>query len=400
MPLIKVVCPHCEKNVEFNVTSVTRSRECPLCGKPIILQFMTQEKRQKRKALLMPATDALEGASVKPEPVGVEPKVLEGDIRRRMLHDPEVLASMKQLKWGAVIVLGLIVLMMTANYFHLLETIEGAFTGATHHEQEDDVLPTARLNPAGSSAAPKKPEASGNDGSVQQGKSGPDKKSAPPPPQTGLSELELAMKATASFLGARTVDERLPFIRDRKLMEKAFREYYAKHGDGPTLFEKVDILAVNPEGKFTYSFSVVMPKGDKLRILVGKSLSGDYVVDWASFVLHGDMDWAEFKARKPTAPTLFRLLAIQEDFYNHKFVDAKSLLCMKLDDPREPEAAPIYGYVLRSSSLGRSMEFELRKSLGEAVPLILTLKYPMDSDTDNQVWVHELVSEGWVTRGR
>ena len=115
-----IVCPHCEKSVELPVTSVTRSRECPLCGKVILLQVgsIVKEKRVRRTALLMPTADRMDAL---PESEGlvhvsaktmefvgeggdsVTPQVLVGDIRRRMMHDPEVRARIKSSQCGQTI---------------------------------------------------------------------------------------------------------------------------------------------------------------------------------------------------------------------------------------------------------------------------------------------------------
>ena len=43
-----------------------------------------------------------------------------------------------------------------------------------------------------------------------------------------------------------------------------------------------------------------------------------------------------------------------------------------------------------------------RKSAGQLQPVVLTLKYPENAlgAEGNQVWVDELVAEGWLARGR
>src|SRR3569623_1474117 len=102
MPLKRIVCPHCEQAVEVPMTSVTRSRACPNCGYMILLQFTTQEQRQRRKALLMPSADPDGGAGDEsealPPGLAIAPQPIQGDLRERMLADPEVHQRVKVIK--------------------------------------------------------------------------------------------------------------------------------------------------------------------------------------------------------------------------------------------------------------------------------------------------------------
>jgi hypothetical protein len=54
MAVASLVCPHCEKPVEVQVSGVTRSRACPACGEMLMLQVAEKKgKKTKRRALLM-----------------------------------------------------------------------------------------------------------------------------------------------------------------------------------------------------------------------------------------------------------------------------------------------------------------------------------------------------------
>lgn len=385
MPIINTVCPHCEKSVEFNVTSVTRSRPCTHCGKPILLQVGS---KGKHKALLVPSA---ENAESKEEQAAVAdaavPKVLEGDVRRRMLHDPEVQASMKQFRWGIAIVAGLVVITALLSHFDAWNKMSDFFANVGKHEVDSDVpdFKTANKVEKPKVVLPQGPTA------------GP---SIPTLAEGAEADLAAALKAAAAFLGAKSADERFKIIRDQKMLDEKFHKYYTTHPDGPIPFLRVEPHATNPEGALTFAFVVVMPSGAKQQIIVGKARSGDYVVDWASFVHYGDMELSEFKTKRPVEPVFFRLLAVSESHFQGAFSDAKSLLCVKLIDPRSSEDPPLYGYVDRMSTLGRSVDFVLRKSLGQAVPIMATLKYPDSAQSDNQVWLTELVGEGWVARGK
>jgi hypothetical protein len=68
-------------------------------------------------------------------------------------------------------------------------------------------------------------------------------------------------------------------------------------------------------------------------------------------------------------------------------------------DPREPDAPPIWGYATKESAVGLNLQHALQKSIGQSIPLIVTLKYPDNPATDDQVWVDEFVADGWVAFG-
>ncbi len=120
MPLTRIICPHCEQPVEVAMTSVTRSRECPACGRTIMLQFTTQDKRQRRKALLTTAVDTGASAIPEAEPAGlaVAPRVIQGDLRERMMLDPEVKQRVKIIKISVAVIILVLAVVVLGSVFH------------------------------------------------------------------------------------------------------------------------------------------------------------------------------------------------------------------------------------------------------------------------------------------
>lgn len=388
MPTIHTVCPHCEKNVEFTVTSVTRSRPCSHCGKPVLLQVAAGTKR---KALLVANTDEV-SAEGEPGTNGAQdqtaPKVLEGDVRHRMLHDPEVQASMRQFKWGAVVVLVMIAFVAVLGHFDTWNAISDFFTAAGKKSKVTNVPDFA--SPGATSTKQKVVLPQGPTAGREE----------PRVPVTSEANLGAALKIAQAFLNAKTADERFATIRDQKRLHDSFFKYYETHPAGPIEFDRIAPNPASADGSMTFTLPVTMPDGSKRQMTVGKARSGGFLVDWASFIAYGDMDLSDFKARRPTQPMLFRMLGQTEKFYGGTFGDARGLLCVKLTDPRDEKGAFLYGYVDRTSTLGRSLDFVLGKSLGQAVQIIVTLRYPDNAAADNQVWIEELITEGWLTSGR
>lgn len=445
MSLNRLFCPHCETYVDVEITSVARSCVCPGCGKMIFLQFTSKESRQKRKALLMPteqpqsAAAPVEAKAAKvlpvpaeaapatlqpapvyqsvepvkavpapvpaplpqkaPVPVAVsrtvvqvpdKPRVLSDNVVDRMVHDPEVRTNKRKFVVGMVLVLSLILLTILGNKFHWWSTVSNSVA-----ELSQKILVKGKVE---------NPDAVAAENAEKNNKENPKPAagtvSKPPVPAANLSERDQAQSAVAAFLSAKDMKERLEHVRDPDLTEKLMHEYYARAKDGPIAFEKVEEIEINPEGENTFAYNVTLAGSEKRRMLVAKGASGKYHIDWASFVLYGEMDWKTLMEKKPENPVLMRVLVTSDSYFADEFSDQSRYGCLKLTDPSQASAPPIYAYFTSSSTLGRSLNFVMRSSLDQAVPMILTLKYSAGSKANNQVLIDEMVTQGWVTRGR
>lgn len=446
MPLARLDCPHCECAVEVNVTNVTRSRECPSCGRMIMLQFTTKTSRVKHKALLTNITEMGEGgdvavmakassrpvvaaqparsvavaAPVKPvaapppaRPAAVPvvaavapaapkpatapvlvpaadlppvmPRPLEGDLRNRLEHDPEVKSSARSLIWGLGIVLFLLaiaVLGKTQNWWDEVARGWEVFHATYMKEQ---LIPNA-------------PASTGSEAERKEGLEA----AAPVKASAWNREQEEAMTAVKSFLAAKNLEERKKFMRDASVLEKSLKDYYSRQADGPVAFSRVELVEAEPQGTHTYLFAVVDAAGNRRNAMAVRPEPGaPYVVDWGSYALYSEMDWAKFMAEKPTRPVFFRLEAVPAEHYNYNFPDSQRMLCLKLVNPAEKGAPELYGYCVRTSTVGRTLEYLTKKNFGESTPMIVKLRYPSpeESDSVNQVWIDEVVTEGWIARG-
>ncbi len=445
MPLARLDCPHCESSVEVNVTNVTRSRECPSCGRMIMLQFTTKTSRVKHKALLTNIIEMGEGggvavaakaparssvaapparstsvsapartapspsparaatppviakvAAAAPKPATAPvvvpaadlppmmPRPPEGDLRNRLEYDPHVKSSARSLIWGLGIVIFLIaiaVLGKTQNWWE--EVARGWETfHATYMKEEP--IPNASV--------------SGNGAESKEGTGA----AAPVKASAWNREQEEALMTVKSFLGAKNLEERKKYMRDASVLEKSLKDYYSRQSDGPVSFSRVDLLEAEPQGAHSYLFAVVDAAGNRRNAMAVRPEPGaPYVVDWGSYALYSEMDWSKFMAEKPTRPVFFRLQAVPAELYNYNFPDSQRLLCLKLVNPAEKGAPELYGYCVRTSTVGRTLDYLTKKNFGEMTPMIVKLRYPApeESDSANQVWIDEVVTEGWTARG-
>lgn len=400
MPATKLVCPHCEKTVEIQVSAVTRSRPCPQCGEIVMLQMAEKSTKTKRRALLMGQTEPAAPAEPEPPRPVHEPQPLPGDAFERMRMDPEIKEFRKKLLLGAGIVGLLLVVLVAASWFQSYRTEDASpeISGA----QE------AQAQPAGDAAAPStqppaslitpedlpQPVTSGN--LVFRPAGGEVKTAAPTPtiPTEKLARLAAGEDLVRQFLTAPNWRQRALTVRDQLRVAPLMSIYYSKNSDGPVSF---DSLVEPTEVPPAFSEHVVVFEGGGRRIATVEHTASGPRVDWESFVGAGEMAWSDFLASKPTAPTLFRVLVSPAGHYENSFGDPDALKCYSLRSITEPGAKVVYGYMDRQSPQAKELDYWLERST-EAVPMILRLRFPPESPVDFQVWIQQFVQAGWVTK--
>src|SRR5690606_27522754 len=138
------------------------------------------------------------------------------------------------------------------------------------------------------------------------------------------------------------------FVRDVDAMRDTIRAYYATHPDGPIPYLRVRQQPGAAATSHHQRFLVEMQDGTTRLATLGPVRSGDYRVDWASFVVYSAMDWDEFLAKRPNVPVFMRVLlqsAIEP-------ADATGNFFVKITNPLAPDSTPLLGYADRLSSAG------------------------------------------------
>jgi len=457
MPAVSLVCPHCEKPVEVQVTGVTRSRPCPECGEMLMLQVAEKNKKAKRRALLMggavpeapaettlqipsrkqgpadprPAasTAKIENSDSPPQPASTaataptvaepskapasapepeeprpptgahartlnfepshEPQALPGDAFERMRMDPEIKEFRKRLILGAGAVIGCIVLVFLIQ----------AMTASNGRK----VKPSASSQMKGPAPAmiEEEPEpAPVPDGSLVFKATGKQEfaKATTSAPPTGVissqltMDMALSVEALRKFLAAPTWKERLAWSRPVNGLEERMAAFYAKNADGPVAHENIIESKEAKDGFVEHT--VVMEGGGRRTALVEKTPKGPRV-DWAAFVGVGDMGWSQLMEERPTQPVAMRVMVSDGFYYENQFGSPRLLKCLELRCVSEAGAPVILGYIERDSTIAQQIEFWLKQSNGAALPLTLRLKFPLNAPSPKQVWVTEIVRQGW-----
>lgn len=104
MPLVSIICPHCEKSAQVQVTEVARSRACPCCGAALMLQVAERSSGIKRKALLVSETQPTDESGAD----AFRQRQFVGAPFDRMRADPELAKASRRLSYGVAAVMSLI----------------------------------------------------------------------------------------------------------------------------------------------------------------------------------------------------------------------------------------------------------------------------------------------------
>ncbi len=396
MPVTTLVCPHCEKSVEIQVSSVTRARPCPECGQMVMLQMAEKSTKQKRRALLMsqsePSTAAIPESTQGPQP-------LPGDAFERMRMDPEIAQFKHRLVLGASVVGVIVIALLAVSFYQSSQEKEarrqlfGSEAAAPSSKQGGQIAspmipPEAAQPPVGSGNLVFHPTGSG------------ELKMATALPAVDDSTKPLAKRTAAEdvlrqFLQASDWKQRVRLVRNGPRVAPLMSVYYTKHADGPVVFDSiVEATDISPQ----FSEHVVVFEGGGRRLATVEHTVEGSRVDWESFVGAGEMAWSDFLESKSTSASLFRVLVSPAGHFENQFGDPSVLNCYSLRNISEPGAKVVYGYVDKNTPLAKELDYWLQQSSDETVPMILQLKFPLAAPADFQVWISQMMQAGWVVK--
>jgi hypothetical protein len=114
-------------------------------------------------------------------------------------------------------------------------------------------------------------------------------------------------------------------------------------------------------------------------------------IDWESWAGWSEMPWDEFLATKPASGKLFRVWLSPVEYYNFAFADDLKWQSYLVESPDGEHA--VYAYVERASVLDNRLRPlpDVNKT-----PLTVTLLFPENATSRNQVLVGRIVAEGWT----
>jgi hypothetical protein len=208
------------------------------------------------------------------------------------------------------------------------------------------------------------------------------------------------------FLRATTAAELLTLIRNPKEYTAKIESYAAVEGHLPIGKKGVlDIIYAPEEDGQRGTLAMLFFENNEQHVqgLVLADTPEGLLVDWPSFSGEGDMSIKDFLAQKPEEPTLLRVAARLDDYYNFEFQDREQVTCLRLTD--FPETCYFYGYVITTSPLIKKTTHLPTQDHNAAEdmqtkpqPLTIRARFHAGTQSPNQVEILDIVGDGWFVR--
>lgn len=212
--------------------------------------------------------------------------------------------------------------------------------------------------------------------------------------EVGAKELHsIATTALKSFLDAKDVKSRIQYCREAQRVQPFMESYYSKHNSGPISYRTFSTVGDNETGLLQEFYLLKISFVDfSIRPVVIGLENGKMVIDWESFVGYSEMSLNEFVDNKVKEPTMFRLHARPDDYFNFQF-NEKDHRCLYLRNSKDTES--IYGYIKKGSPVDDKLSkiIESGKSINF---IIVNLQYPDEPGGKNQVIINEIIASGWL----
>ncbi len=211
------------------------------------------------------------------------------------------------------------------------------------------------------------------------------------------AEDKIAASVLSGFLNAKSIDERLRFVRNQEKVRPLMEEWYQKNPEeAEREWPDAEILLrkkIVDQGRYFIILAVEFVGLGKRVLAIEQSLDGEMRLDWPTTVGYQPMPLEEFKTKRPITPVKFWVKMKPSEFYNHRFSDPLEYKAVELSYPGRIEFKLI-GYIKRSTDWGAKLITKLEE--GQAPSLILELAYPEKATEDSsQVEIVSILSESW-----
>ncbi len=218
---------------------------------------------------------------------------------------------------------------------------------------------------------------------------------------------EKARQVSEDFLKATTLEAILPLVRNPTQFKAEIQTFASQPGHLPIGPNGVMNIVYAPEetaGK-TGTLAMLFFENNQqtLQGLVLAETPEGLLVDWPSYSGMGEMTIQEFLTKKPTEPTLLRVAARLDDYYNFEFADRNLVTCLRLTD--YPETIYCFGYVVHETGMKNKVkhlptqDHNVPDSLQtKPQPLTIKARFHSGTQSENQVEITEVLGNGWFVR--
>ena len=214
-------------------------------------------------------------------------------------------------------------------------------------------------------------------------------------PDAAPEILAQCARVVEQYRQAKTWQDKLPFIKDAKRVEPLMRDYYeAQHMDDPIAGQLNGSLRFRFHGVevITLFYDSSRSTG-RVDVALMQDPSGQWQLDWESYVGYSELGWTRFKKERPTTAKLFRCFASLGDYWNFEFSDEAKYLSVHMLSP--DGLTSLHGFCEKDSSLGKEVANVLTDSSAKR-HVTLRLAFPPNSESDHCVKIIGLAAERWL----
>lgn len=200
--------------------------------------------------------------------------------------------------------------------------------------------------------------------------------------------------AVRGYLEARTVEEKLAFVRRSPEVRFLMQDYVLRRPLEPCEVLQVDVIAACDSlvRMHPLYLAAATTAEDELIPLMIEVRNGNYLVDWESHVGYSPMELDAFLRTPAESSIWFRVHASRSTYHNYHFNDPADTVPLRLSVPGSQSYC--YGYLSRHHS--QFSEFNRLLAGKTDVPMIITLiqKSPV-SGARRQVEIGRLIQPSW-----
>lgn len=221
--------------------------------------------------------------------------------------------------------------------------------------------------------------------------------------EESLARMDKVVKA---YCTARSPSEMGQWVRQPERVRLLMNRYYEEHPFKPFGYQRQVGLQMAMTGVKGDFWRVKVDRGDggkSQQLLVEELPDGRYVVDWETQVTYQPMNWDSYARERPKGTRMdFRVVADEDQFFSHEFVDPKRWSSYRLTVPGSEET--LWGYAQRGSAaeaiLKRGLAAEVNANRPPEVRMLLRLVLPEGLKSRRGVIIDKVVSISWVTPGK
>ncbi len=201
------------------------------------------------------------------------------------------------------------------------------------------------------------------------------------------------------YLMARSVEEKLKYVRHPERVKPLLEDYYKRHEMKPEKFRQFERIRPMGLDKFSFVYGLVeLESGDQHQLLIEQLEDGSFRVDWESDVCYLPVDWKDYLKGKNKESVVMRVFIEPDTFFAYEFSDETRYDCYKLTTRDADDH--LFGFVEKGSKvaedIGHFIKHVQEFGSDNPEPLMLRIRFPENTRSKKCVWIEDLVAPRWI----